>query len=226
MKYMNTIDVFKTILGNKLEIEALILVEFENYNLIQERIDITSELNDTFMKALQLREEYNLPFWDGFNLNLFNKNLKNFSFLKEIQFHNKPRKKIFIYREDFNSISTKYFSTYTGISSRILIKNNIRHIPMLDFHIPVSNYSQKLCENIICELNLSGYLLESGKSYHFIGNNIISHAKLKSVLHRALLFTPVIDRAWIAHQLIQNYCCLRISHKYDRLPKVVSTINV
>lgn len=221
---IDSIDILKRILNDNIDIKNLTFYEFGTYDLIQNRIKLADPLDRVFNEALKIRDMYKLPFWDSFNVSLFNKNIKNFDFLKQINFQNKPTK-IFEYdRENFLN-NKLYFQKYTGISSLINGKDSNSHIPFLDFHIPPSNTNQKICLKILIHLNLQGYLLNSGKSYHFIGKNVMDFENLQTVLHNALLFSPIIDKSWIAHQLIQKYCCLRISKKYDRLPYLVEEIN-
>ena len=221
---LNSIDVLNKYLENDTSIDNIHIMEFKSYKLIQERIDLNGELNETFNSALYFREKYNLPFWDGFNLNLFGKKLSDFDFLDNILFHNSSIKIENIKREDFSTILNSNFKEYTAFCSLVYVNNLPKHIPVLDFHIPVSLNNKIICENVLRHLGLKGYLLDSGKSYHFIGNITIDDSSLKNLLYKALLLTPIIDRAWISHQLIQGYCCVRISKKYDRLPQVVSII--
>ncbi len=58
-----------------------------------------------------------------------------------------------------------------------------------------------------------GFLLQSGESYHFYGKGLLDDRALVRFLGQALLLAPVIDRAWIAHQLIEGASALRISKK-------------
>ena len=220
---MDSIDILKKILGNNTFIKSLSFYEFGGYDLIQNRINLIDPLDQVFSSALSLREHYHLPFWDSFNVSLFNQEIVDFGFLREINFHNKPTNHIECQRDTFLNTDIE-FKRYTGVTSLLNGVNTIYHIPLLDFHIPVSTTNQKLCLNILIHLNLKGYLLNSGKSYHFIGNEIVNFERLQTILFNALLFSPVVDKSWIAHQLIQKYCCLRVSQKYGRLPYLIEEI--
>lgn len=224
MSYNNSIDVIKKIVTHETSIEKIQLVEFDNYELIQNRIDISEELKDVFNSALALREKYKIPFWDSFNVSLFNKELTKFDFFNDILFQNISRKTAFLARNEALNISSTNFQNYTALSSIVYVNSEILHMPLLDFHIPVNLNNETIAINVIKHLGLKGYLLDSGKSYHFIGSMFLTEIDLKFVLYKALLFTPIIDRAWISHQLLQGYCCLRITKKYDRLPILVSII--
>ena len=105
----------------------------------------------------------------------------------------------------------------------VLKTGDIAHLLLLDFHITVSEENGRLCNAILAELNLSGNLFDSGKSYHFISDTLFKEEEFLNVLYNCLLFAPIIDRAWIAHQLIEKSCCLRISKKYNRFPILINT---
>jgi hypothetical protein len=49
---------------------------------------------------------------------------------------------------------------------------------------------------------------------------------LLTMLAKALLFAPIIDRAWVAHQMIERACGLRISpgKTYSQGPIVVDEV--
>ena len=67
--------------------------------------------------------------------------------------------------------------------------------------------------------------LASGESYHFISSAIMSWNELYIVLCKALRFCPIIDRAWISHQLEEQSCSLRINKKNGIMPIVVRVIH-
>ncbi len=86
------------------------------------------------------------------------------------------------------------------------------HIPMVDFHCPATAENRELAIRA-CSLidRAGGYLLESGHSYHFYGKSLLKPDEFPAFLGRMLLLSPIVDRAWIAHQLIEGACPLRIS---------------
>lgn len=225
MKNINSLDIIKALINQEKSIQSIWLVEFNNYKLIQNRIEITEELENAFNSALDLRERYKLPFWDGFNVSLFDKKIKKFDFFDDILFHNTAKKEIIVQREKASNLSLSNLNGYTALSSKIKANNKIMHLPLLDFHIPVSDKNTEISKNVIAHLGLKGNLLDSGKSYHFVGSRLLEENEMKNLLYKALLFAPIIDRAWISHQLIQGYCCLRLSKKYDRSPYLISKID-
>jgi len=220
------IDIIRILINESAEIKFAKFVSFNSYDIIQNRVDFNGELKIVLEEALDLRSKYNLPFWDCFNLCLFNKKIKNFSFLRQLKFHNEKADEILIEKEEVNSfLSDIDLEDYLTFNSKVILKNDqIKHFPLLDFHIPISIENEKISVQIIKELGLKGYLLESGKSYHFYGNELITEDELINILSYSLLFAPIIDRAWLSHQLIERSCCLRISKKYSKIPKFICEI--
>jgi hypothetical protein len=87
-----------------------------------------------------------------------------------------------------------------------------RHLQMLDFRVPVDDASQRIVESAVQAMGLHGWVLSSGRSYHFLGaHTLASSQELMAFLGRALLLAPVVDGRWIAHQLIEGQCALRVS---------------
>jgi len=221
---LNSTDVLRNIINHNHEIQEITFVKFDNYNQLQDRIDIRKNLSKIYQNALNIKNNYSFPFWDCFNVSLFNQKINNFDFLEEIFFHNKSSKSISINKNEIHDFLSEIESKneYWTLSSKVKLKNGeSAHFFFLDYHIPISDSNEILCAQIANKLQMKGYLLDSGKSYHFYSENLISEEKLIENLARALMFAPIVDRAWIAHQLIERRCCLRISKKYDRLPLVL-----
>ena len=93
-----------------------------------------------------------------------------------------------------------------------LLSRERAHIPMVDFRCPATGKNRELAIRA-CSLidQAGGYLLESGHSYHFYGKSLLKPDEFLAFLGRILLLSPIVDRAWIAHQLIEGACGLRIS---------------
>ena len=88
----------------------------------------------------------------------------------------------------------------------------ISHLPLIDFHCPASAENARLALAVGRRIiDGSFLLLLSGKSYHAVGLKPILSDELVCFLSKALLFSPIVDRGYIAHQLIERRCALRIS---------------
>jgi hypothetical protein len=111
-----------------------------------------------------------------------------------------------------------------AFSSRVTLNGEISaHIPMLDFSARTDNSgSLKSARAILKQLGHPGTLLTSGRSFHFYGQKLLSQDELAHFLGQALLFAPLVDGRWVAHQLINGFCALRISKGRDgSLPATV-----
>ena len=99
-----------------------------------------------------------------------------------------------------------------SICSQVQLRGgSIRHIPMMDFLCPKSPEALDVVRRVAARFGVGGGLiLESRRSYHFYGLELLTERGLTRFLASALLFAPVVDQAWIAHQLIDRCCALRI----------------
>jgi hypothetical protein len=102
-----------------------------------------------------------------------------------------------------------------------------RHLQMLDFRLPVEPAGQRLVEAAVEAMGLHGWLLSSGRSYHFLGDRTLTSLQaLMDFLGRALLFAPIVDGRWVAHQMIEGQCALRVSsgNTQQIVPAVVAQV--
>lgn len=107
-----------------------------------------------------------------------------------------------------------------SFSSKVILRDGSEaHVPMLDFSARTENSgSLSSARTIVKELGVPGFLLDSGRSFHFYGSRLVSDTQLPGFLGAALLFAPLVDGRWVAHQLIGSACALRISLGRDGRP--------
>ena len=226
---MNTLHVLNIIAEKNNDIKAFTFHSFPKQEFIQKQIlDWGCCEEEHFKLAMQVRDELHLPFWDSVMVTSFNNPNYSKSILKIALRHNHPQSMIYINTEEIQHSPLLYDSNEPiAVCSSVLMRDmHVKHIPMLDFHIPISDYNLKIVENICEILELgAGYILNSGESYHFIGLRIVAWEELYLILSRALRFCPIIDRAWISHQLEENSCSLRVCRKNSIEPIVIRTID-
>jgi len=101
-----------------------------------------------------------------------------------------------------------------GINSSVVLSDRrCGQIPMLDFSCEISKENRGLIKELMKMIKFSGFLVESGDSYHFIGNEIIEGDKgWMNFLGKSLL-SGLVDYRYIAHGLDRGFNTLRISHK-------------
>lgn len=224
---MNTLDILKEILISNSEISSYQFHTFPTKSLLQDIIELDEKEEKMVSNALNIREKYRLPFWDSIMLSFFGNENYSKAILHQALYHNKRQTFLEISRIDF--LSDNFFinkKERLAINSKVVLQNKkIVHMPMLDFHIPVSEFNFKIIRDVLIELKvISGYILNSGESYHFIGDYYIDEKSLIDFLANALFFAPIIDRAWIGHQILERSCSLRIDKKHGVYPEMICYI--
>ena len=173
-------------------------------------------------RALSLREELRLPFWESVLLSSEEYESVPAGLLDAAQFHNSTahllewlpanaslRDRL---REAVKSVDG---DDMMAIASSVRCRDGkIGHIPMVDFHSKASAHSERVVREVCRRLG-GGFIVCSGNSYHFYGTELISAGGRREFLGRALLYLPIVDARWIGHQLQERSSALRISPKGD-----------
>lgn len=228
---MTAVDALSALLELQSEIAALAVFEPAQVPLAQERLPSDEGSAGIIEAGLAIRRDLGVPFWDAVLLSCFGSGPVAFHILEKALFHNSPPQRLFwVSRSDW---SAKYLADVVQevklgqvlvVSSRARLNDGtFLHLPMIDFRCPISNANQEMSARVAQLLNpLGGYLLKSGQSYHFYGKGLVPEAEFSSFLGRALLLSPIVDRAWVAHQLIEGTCGLRISARSEdgEVPRV------
>ena len=226
---MTSVDVLQDIGNKNPDISSFFFHRFPTQRLLQQAFnEWTSTEEQLFDFALEMKKNYQLLFWDGIMLGQFNTPHYSPKGLKAALHHNTITEYIQVPKEYVAIRCMDMLQIYPRIAvcSRICMKDkNVLHIPVIDFHIPVSNQNALIAIDCCLALGFQqGYLLNSGESYHFIGTQLMTWEELSRILFRALMFSPIIDKAWISHQLLEKSCSLRISKKHDVYPTVVEQL--
>ena len=104
-----------------------------------------------------------------------------------------------------------------ALTSRVQVqKTDLElHIPMVDFRLDSDPANDELATELLKVLGEPGYLVDSGRSYHFYGQTLVTHEDFYRFLGRAQLMSHYADQRWIGHQLISGKAALRISSGCD-----------
>lgn len=225
---MNTLDVIRIISLHNPDISKLRLVTYEpQKDVAQLFSESWSEIDEIhYQRALDMRNKINLPFWNSLMLSIINGESIPDNCLYGTSRHNHITEIGWISPDAIDNANILHFpSNRKAINSTVKLSNGEEmHIPMLDFHIDISVKNTNLVKKICNILGVEGFLLNSGKSYHFIGIQLLSHKELYQFLGQALLFTPIVDEIWIAHQLQEHSCTLRFGEKHGMIPTVITSI--
>ena len=126
-----------------------------------------------------------------------------------------------------------------GILSRVgIIVGPDRHIPMMDFNLAKSPENIVLLKERLAQVTFEkdGFIVESGKSYHYYGAKLLDEADWRQFLARCLLtsffqgadgpFLQVADCRYIGYRMLDGACCLRLTTNAQRkfLPRVVDIL--
>jgi hypothetical protein len=200
---------------------ALSFVTFDFAPEIEKRSRLDPAEKASVVTGLHLRETLRLPFWEGVLLAASTGECAGGEgLIKAAEFHQTigSRRTWLSVREveparlEAMCAKAQQNGEMLAVTSAIRLPDGaIQHVPMMDFHLAYSNRATALLMKLVSRWNVPGVLLRSGKSYHFYGRTLLDQTDLARFLGRALLYTPIVDRAWIAHQLIEQSCALRIS---------------
>ncbi len=187
----------------------------------QERLapSVTADdIEDAFNRALKLREELEIPFWDGALLAARAHGQAPVGLLSAACYHQSAQNVQLVEREAISEETLRAMAARVSpgrmlaLSSAVDMRDgSMLHIPMLDFHGLHFPEHLAVAREIIAQLAIEGVLLSSGKSFHFYGEALLPAERLIAFLARALLFAPLVDHRWVAHQLLEGASALRIS---------------
>jgi hypothetical protein len=185
-------------------------------------------------EGLKIRHQLGLSFWDSLLLHVSTQGAMTENILKLATRHNpQDLDCIIVPRAECkelnfrNLIAELTSEKILAVSSSVITDNRlVRHFPMIDFHCRESDGNLTIVKTVIRELDLKGFIAKSGGSYHFYGHALVDGQDLISILGRALLFSPIVDHRWIAHQLLERACGLRISpgKQYATCPEIIAEV--
>lgn len=102
------------------------------------------------------------------------------------------------------------------------------HIPMVDFHVEKTTMGFELVKNI-CKRIFGNHfvVLSTNRSFHGISFVLKSKDEFMRILANSLLYAPIVDNAYVAHQLMEQEATLRIGSKLEdnNVPRVVAASN-
>jgi len=224
-----SLDVIAEILAHLPEVAVVHVIEFPMSGLLQDRFEPTPEESLQISQALALRDQLGMPFWDSLLLTFVSRGGFSDRLLAMIRAHHNQNRPVRLPAD--SRLLKQHLDQRQGaniaFSSKVELNDGCeRHIPMLDFHCPNGIENLALAKSVLRQLGMtSGYLLESGDSYHFYGRSLLDRDDLVRFLGLALHYSPIIDRAWIGHQLRELACALRITPKHGVIPQLVHALH-
>ena len=226
---MNTLDVLGKILKLNLGIEELYFVELKDSGIIQDSMETNAGEKEQIELAMDIRARYHFTFWDCLCSTFINNKGYSKRLLDCVFHHNYNDGVISIPRGQYSHIDQHLDGEkkYAILSRVIFMDKKVYHLPMIDFHCNSTEKNVQLAEDLIGILEIGpGYLLDSGESFHFIGTQLINAMEFGPYLGKLIMYSPIIDKSWIAHQLIEGSCALRVTQKKKVLPTVIKGIGI
>ena len=143
-------------------------------------------------------------------------------------------------KEEFldSTFIDNFYKTYPpqiqlAISSLVETKDGLKHIPMMDFDILKGEEGLEILLRRLYKSQISeGWILETGRSYHYYGQNLLTEDEWLDFLARCLLtsevrsrdnIVQVADTRYIGHALRRRDCSLRLTTRDDKtfIPRVI-----
>lgn len=218
---MDALSALEEALQELTDVSAVTVVKYRIPEPLQERSVFTSEEEDIVAKALDVRALHHLPFWDSVMMCALGAHSVPSQLLHHALLHQSSRgTEVEMTRDRVLAGDLRLFvddlpdRTGLAITSEVRYSDgSVRHLPLLDFHCPPGPQGRALAAAVLQRLVFGeAILLETERSYHGWGLAPLSTNELVDLLARALFFSPIVDRAYIAHQLLERRCALRISH--------------
>ncbi len=220
-------------------VESCTLARLRVPPVMQHRVPGDPPIRSLVRKALYLRDTYGFPFWDGLLLRAEKVGTVPKAVLDGATFHQPIAAAVSSTDIGCSDVTATLIDTAANdrsegeivviLSSLRLRDGSVAHIPMLDFALPPNVANNRTVGSIIKRLEVPGIILSSGNSYHFYGYHLVDDKQLRRYLGRALLVSPLVDHRWVAHQLVEGRCALRVSpnghpESWPRFIAEVSTI--
>lgn len=216
------------------DIEQIRLVRLRAASRMQARLADPSGADELITRSVELFSKMRIPFWDAVLLSLANEppGVRR-DVLKAAQFHQSVDQQESVQTVQVSNLtesSIKRQALDTPVGQLLALQSLVdlcdgesAHVPMLDFRVEPTDANLTLIEEVMGTLGMCGWICESGRSFHFYGDTLISSDGLSSFLGRSLLFMPLVDPRWVAHQLMEGQCSLRISRggPFQVTPRIV-----
>ena len=172
-----------------------------------------------------------VPFWDAYLCTLLREGQPPAELFDQVLFHNgMGALHALVSREELLRGCLSEFRhpplprEHYALASLVLVNDgSVRHIPMMDFACNVNPQHASVVGQIAERIFGREFVLfESGSSYHAYGMKLQNAEERIKFLGRALLFAPITDKNYIAHQLLQGISTLRISSSQKVISRVRS----
>jgi len=222
---MPTVEILMLLVSQNQTISAIFAFPYKHPTLLQQRLALTPDENAILANATALRSTSRLPFWEALMLSCFGEQRDYTRLVREATFHQSHTDSLIrISRDEVLAgrlaklMNEQPAGHHLSFSSRIdLGGEGMRQLPLLDFHCPETAENDRLVSEVCKELYpRTALVFSSGESYHALGLDPMDECGFRDFLARSLLFAPIVDARYVAHQLLEGACALRLSNSSDK----------
>lgn len=210
------------------KLEKITVCRYSTPPLLQQRIRVGPFEQRMIDRALELRAETKIPFWQAvFSACILAGECSQS--LVDATFVHAGQGTIAEYER--RDLETGILEQLTAGASNVALGSKVFesgrgwvHLCLLDFHCEISEPNMRIAHQVCRALMPEGFLLlDSGDSYHACSMDLSSGNDRIRLLGKALLASPIVDAVYIAHQLQQEGSSIRISRggKERKVPIVV-----
>jgi hypothetical protein len=112
-----------------------------------------------------------------------------------------------------------------GFCSRLEMRDGtLRHALLMDYRAGGKPDLLPLIREACDRLGRPGWILETTRSYHFVGDDIVDEDVWMGFMGRWLLAEHLSDVPFIGHCVIERVSCLRLTSVGGQVPRVVTRV--
>ena len=201
------------------QVTSLFVTPYRNAPDYENRMKGSVRADEILQRSRNRRAEQGTPFWDAVILEAMATGPIDEIILDGALYHQSLGKTLLeVSRRDVLGPGIVAIVEKAGIPYPWAMLSRVRaeggaenHLPMLDFRCSISEVNlvslQRVAERL---LDCPWVLIESEHSYHLLGASLMGDRELAKFFGTAILLGPLVDRNYVAHQLINGSAALRI----------------
>jgi hypothetical protein len=117
-------------------------------------------------------------------------------------------------------------SQVVSFASKIRLPGELRHLSMMNLHVPTNSSVENVTKAVtaVRPEDELGFLLASGRFFHYYGTSLIPESKWHTYLAAWLMPDSLVSPRYIGHSLLQSYSALRLSKLEPLKPSIPSPV--
>ena len=196
---------------------------------LQERLPMTESVQALVDVAMDRRTRAEVSFWQAMMLTILDSGVVHDAVLDAALYHQGAGVSDELARNDLERGELEVRSCgrngIVSLDSLVVLKEECLHLAFMDFRVSPSDANTKIVNAVCRRLMPDGFVsLIATRSYHACGVVLQRPNERIEFLARSLLFSPIVDDRYVAHQLMQPSSSLRVSAPTENgsSPRVVA----